>query len=157
MFLGSRARRWVRLTSLPPSVSRLSIKCGMLNISQSYRLPWPIKGTDLVYFLIQLNKYDKACEDGCISCGSTLTSVWGLQQYTDLVRIQIKCWVFWLVSYVWVFWNQCRYSGFKQAIRIQTFYFRFFFTDDMTCRKLTSLAWYPWGLEEVKRKVKLSL
>jgi hypothetical protein len=36
-------RGWcVGLTTLPPSVSRLSIQYGILNVSQPYRLPWPV-------------------------------------------------------------------------------------------------------------------
>jgi hypothetical protein len=32
------------LTSLPPSLSRLFSQCGILNISQPYRPPWPVTG-----------------------------------------------------------------------------------------------------------------
>jgi hypothetical protein len=35
----------LRMTTLPPSVSRLSIQCVILNISQPYRPPWPVTGT----------------------------------------------------------------------------------------------------------------
>jgi hypothetical protein len=46
MFLGSKERsRRVRLTTLPPSVSRLSRQCWILNISQTCRSPRPVKGT----------------------------------------------------------------------------------------------------------------
>jgi hypothetical protein len=32
------------LTTLPPSVSRLCRQCGILNISQPCRPPWPVNG-----------------------------------------------------------------------------------------------------------------
>jgi hypothetical protein len=38
-----------------PSVSRLSRKCGILNISQPCRLPWPLTGLALIYLLMVLD------------------------------------------------------------------------------------------------------
>jgi hypothetical protein len=48
LFLGSRA--WLVLRTLPPSVSRRSTQCGILNISQPYRPPRPV--TPLLFFLL---------------------------------------------------------------------------------------------------------
>jgi hypothetical protein len=39
------------LRTLPPSVSRLSKQCGILNISQPYRPPQPVTGIALLYYL----------------------------------------------------------------------------------------------------------
>jgi hypothetical protein len=39
----------IGLTNLPPSVSRLSRQCEILNISQPYRPPRPVTGIALLY------------------------------------------------------------------------------------------------------------
>jgi hypothetical protein len=49
MFWGSKCGRCVGLITLPPSLSRLSRQCGILNVSQPYRPPRPAMGIALLF------------------------------------------------------------------------------------------------------------
>jgi hypothetical protein len=51
-FWGVKCGWCVGLTTLPPSMSRLSRQCGTLNISQLFRSSRPVTENSLIFFLI---------------------------------------------------------------------------------------------------------
>jgi hypothetical protein len=50
--------RPARLTTLPPSVSRVSRKCGCLDVSQPYGPSWPVTGIALLFLSFYMKEKD---------------------------------------------------------------------------------------------------
>jgi hypothetical protein len=71
-FWGVKHGQHVRLTTLPPSVSRLSRRCGSLDHSHPYVPSRPITGTALLFFFFFRNMIQKYEFDWTVSSQCTV-------------------------------------------------------------------------------------
>jgi hypothetical protein len=60
-FWGVKCGRRIELTTLPPPISRLSRHCGILNISEPYRPPRPVRGVALLFLFLRARYIATKC------------------------------------------------------------------------------------------------
>jgi hypothetical protein len=95
-FWGVKRGRHIKLTTLPPSVSWMSRKCGFLNISQPYRPPRSVTRIALFF----------------------TTKLWLISHKQLLLTVSVACGgKYWLIH----FWKliKCKWSGYAKYVKPQ--------------------------------------